>query len=58
VATGENGWKPPIGYILAQNMLIDELIRIGHNDNKITLDRIIDYATDEEELDILFPESK
>lgn len=50
-----HGWKPPINYILAQNMLVDELIRIGHNDNKITLDQIVDYAAEDEELDMLFP---
>ena len=51
-----NSWKPPINYILAQNMLVDELIRTGHNDNKITLDQIINLATEDEELDALFPE--
>lgn len=49
-------WKPPINYILAQNMLVDELIRIGHNDNKITLDQMVDLATEDDELDMLFPE--
>lgn len=51
-----HSWKPPVNYILAQNMLVDELIRIGHNDNRITLDQIIDFATEDEELDALFPE--
>ena len=51
-----HSWKPPINYILAQNMLVDELIRIGHNDNRITIDQIVDFATEDEELDALFPE--
>lgn len=49
-------WKPPINYILAQKMLVDELIRIGHNDNKITLDQMVSLATEDEELDSLFVE--
>lgn len=57
IVTALHSWKPPIDYIVAQNMLVDELIRIGHNDNKITLNHIIDYATEEdEELDFLFPD--
>ena len=51
-----HSWKPPINYILAQNMLVDELIRIGHSDNTITLDQIVDLATEDEELDALFPD--
>lgn len=49
-----NSWKPPINYILAQNMLVDELIRIGHSENSITLNQIVDFAVDDEELDTLF----
>lgn len=49
-------WKPPMNYILAQNMLVDELIRIGHGDNKITLEQMIDIAADDKELDALFPD--
>lgn len=49
-----HSWKPPINYILAQNMLVDELIRIGHNDNRITLDQIVDFAAEDKELDSLF----
>ena len=47
----KNVWKIPDTYLTAQNILTDELIRIGHKNIKFSQQQLLDS---DQELDFVF----